>query len=199
VIVFKSGQPLNGYSLKIGYTEPKDKEVCLSNFFIRLLKQGYMRDGVFYTTTGNLIEPVDRIEMYQNNTYNEVYTFWPRFAEPNFEAGLSTRFIQKIEDFYRDWNNGMDFTALYDKYYVSRVRKRKAKYDLSAPRFFSRNALNEYAKKLIEDGENPGEVQQYVKHYGHKFLDDATGFVKQELLKNMKISANRANYAQKTK
>lgn len=196
ITVFESGQTMTGYSLKIGYTEPKDKETCLSNLFIRLLKQGYMRDGHFTTTTGHQIEKVSRIEFYYNQSNEEVYTFYPRFAEPSFEAGLSTRFIQKIEDLYQDLNRKMDFTDLYNKYYISRVRKKKEKYDLSAPRFYSRNALNEYAKTLIEDGEPQGMVQQYVNTYSNKFLD-SNGRLDQRWITQIKTESNRAKHAKK--
>lgn len=194
VIQFYSGNTITGYSLKIGYTEPKDKETCLFNMFIRLLKQGYMRPGPFYNSRGNLIEDVDRIEFYNNQTGAPVYTFYPRFAEPEFEAGLSIRFMEKVEDFYQDWNKGLPFDDLYAKYYISRVRKQKAKFELEKPRFYSMSALTNYCKKLIEEGETPGEVENYKRLYKQKWFGE-NGTVDPNSMKKYQQEARRSNHA----
>ena len=182
ITVFESGNEMIGYSCRKGFTEPKSKETCLLNIFIRLYQQGYFRLGQFFTKNGNPIEPVERMEFYSRETNELVFTFYPSYYEPVFTHGWTLKFLQKIDDMFQDINQGISVSALYDKYYVGRVRPQRPTYDLSAPRFFSQAALNQYARKLLQDGEAPGLVEGFVKSYANKFFEN--GVLSPEVMKS---------------
>ena len=200
ITVFESGNDMTGYSCRKGFTEPKNKETCLLNILIRLYMQGYLRFGQFFTKNGNPIEPVARIEFYLRETNELVFTFHPSYYEPVFTFGWTLKFLQKIDDMYREINQGISADDLYNKYYVGRVRVERPTYDLSSPRFFSQAALNQYARKLIAEGEEPGMVEGFVKMYAQKFFENgvlSTAILKQEQARqNQKDYARRVNNSQ---
>lgn len=178
--IFTSGNTMTGWSKMIGFTEPKDKETCLFNMYLRLFQSGYNRHGNHVNTVGKEIEPVQCIIFFKNHIHQPVYTFYPQFAEPEFEAGWSHKFMEKIESFYQDLNRGMALNDLIKKYYVSRTRPEKPKFGLDKPRFYSDAALINYGVKLVGDGEAPGEVKKWQQDYRDKFFEN--GKLKKEWL-----------------
>jgi hypothetical protein len=180
--IFESGNFMTGWSKMIGFTEPKDKETCLFNMYLRLFQLGYGQKGKSINTVGKEIEPVQCIVFFKNHVHQAVYTFYPHYAEPEYEAGWSLKFMEKIESFYKDLNRRMSVNDLMKKYYVSRTRPEKPKYQLDKPRFFSSQALEQYCLALISDGEEVGRVKKYKIDYSEKFFEN--GKLKPEWLSN---------------
>ncbi|MEP0366866.1 MAG: hypothetical protein ABJN36_11395 [Cyclobacteriaceae bacterium] len=170
IIVFTSGKALVGFSKKIGFHERNDKIDLLTNWILRMYRDGYL----------NMKNPtrteIDRIEYYNN--LNGQHLMNLRYEYPEVlcdDINLNNEYYKKlrvfINKFYDKVGTGVADHEIYRQLYV-KTRKGKITNDLISidqKRFENKDQLNLYARDLINIRKMPfGEVEHFVRKYCQK-------------------------------
>lgn len=154
-----------GYSRRIGHDEKKDINSLLSNWILRLYRDGYLRDSK---------KPdIYELTFYHNHSNEFVIKLYKNHAEwnPKFLANTSySRFVDFIEIFYQLINKNYNAEVIYDKLYV-RSKNNLDPLSLEHHRFATFNDLAAHCKEVFRRSlAEPGHIVQFYVSYAQKFF-----------------------------
>lgn len=154
-----------GYSKRIGHDEKKDINSLLSNWILRLYRDGYLRKSK---------KPdIYELTFYHNHSNEFVIKLYKNHAEwnPKFLTNASySRFVDFIETFYQLINENYSANVIYDKLYV-RSKTKLDPLSLEHHRFATFNDLTAHCKDVFRRSlAEPGNIIKFYINYSKKFF-----------------------------
>ena len=145
VIYFINGKTLDGYSKKIGFSEPVDPTNCLTNFILRMYIRGYLRPCAE-------IDPVDRIEYRYNKSHEKIVTCYYDFPDFNPEViSHNVGLVNWVSHFYEDTAR-LSLEEMITKYHRSGRQASSDELDINQHAYHTPDHLVRKVLRLIQDG-----------------------------------------------
>jgi len=169
IIYFENGKHIVGYSKKVGHLEAVDPIYCLTNFILRMYRDGYLRPSPKVT-------PVECIvyELNQPRRGWIVTCYYDRYdISPDW---ISDKILVKwLSDFYRDIRNNKSLDYILEKYGRRGRSERSLVLNPNKITFTNLNHLLDYVEKLLDSRRySPGEIKHFYIQCRQKFVEDAT-------------------------
>lgn len=171
IIVFSSGKVLVGFSKRMGFHERNDKIDLLTNWILRMYRDGYLEKNNQNKTD------IDRIEYYINFRGQHLMNLYYKYPEYMLDDLIIENEYKKLviflKKFYDMIDKGIQADEIYRKLYTKN-RSSSATHDhlsLDKKRFDTLEHLRRYANDLkLERIRPPGEVDHFVIKYCEKFF-----------------------------
>lgn len=166
-IMFRNSQrEMLGYSKKVAFNERNDKDALLTNWILRMYRDGYL------DPKNTSKDAIDFIEYYQNTQPEPTLIIRLYYTYPEWNpAYLSNkRLVNFINRFYDGIEKGHTATEIYNRLYIRSHSREADPLDLSTMRFSNERHLSNYCAKLMADGKPQGEVEHFFHQYKEKYL-----------------------------
>jgi hypothetical protein len=164
IVQFKSGRSLAGFSKKIDFHERNDKVSLLTNWILRMLRDGYL------DPSNTRVDPIECIEYYEvvtgEHLFNARYHTVEIISENMYESEYYKPILKFLEIMYALIDQGKSAAKIYEKLYVRSRQKTFDPLDHTKKRFMNIGMLSKYAQDLVETGKaEVGAVENFVVKY----------------------------------
>lgn len=158
-----------GYSKKIGHPERKDPITLLTNWVLRLYRDGYLRKSS---------KPfISEISFYFNKSSEHIITFYKNYPEWNSKFLFDENYVRLnefVKRFYSMIDKNVSPDLIYQKLYVKNKSKSNP-FNLNHPRFSSKNDLERFCGDIASRGTYPKEeVREFYIKYLDKFFPSSS-------------------------
>ncbi|NQZ77515.1 MAG: hypothetical protein HRT61_15645 [Ekhidna sp.] len=155
-----------GYSKKIDHPERKDSISLLTNWILRLYRDGYLRESR---------KPyISEVSFYFNQTGEHIVTFhWdcPEWNSSIMSDQRYSRLVDFGDKFYDLVRSNTNPDIIYQKLYVRNVKSNP--FNLDLPRFSSKDNLASYCADLVRREQHvKGDVDEFYNKYVIKYFPD---------------------------